>query len=590
MTMTYFERTFDALVERGSTMTTLCLEHGKRFEYQQPVYSAARDIARCSSLPWRWDSAHQVMREIGAYLAKHNEVHDVPVAKRDPARMYELVEEAVHQSSGVMYNIAMVEIAIALCGVRNAGKRWEEMMKRFELPDDDENAWRSLPWRGEPWFTPAHSAMHMPHMSKSRKGMVAFAESPAKLVADRFTITRPGRYLHRFFSHVLSASDIKMWAERFEAMEGGHDLTLRFVEGHDRDEWLRVYRDGPESCMSGKESSEYVAPYAHKHSVLRLAVAEQFGHIVGRAIVREDEKEYVRVYPNPHSDELRMIQRRFTDMLQGAGYKHGNLLSVLLDAIPIKGRRSRYVCPYVDCGTGPYPYGKLVTTEHGTFIEVGERGSALTNTSGEARIDERDDNEGQTQCDDCNEWFDEDDDDIGYHDRMGRYVCTHCLRYGDYVLAFVNRYDQEWINVDRAKYCDDTEEYYDDDETAARHGVYRCEESGDLHCEENLCMTSRGYLHNELCVSLDYDDAEGNGFAHRDDVRKTHNGLTLHADDAVELYDGRITHENDVFHMPGGRAVLLDDVVVVGTDNYGVAILALKGDPVTQQVCLLRAA
>ena len=100
-----------------------------------------------------------------------------------------------------------------------------------------------------------------------------------------------------------------------------------------------------------------------------------------------------------------------------------------------------------------------------------------------------------------------------------------------------------------------TDEHYDDDETAERHGVFRCEHSGDLFHRDNMVETERGWIHDDHAVALDVPDPDGNEYAHEDDVSTT--------------YDGRVIHD--------------DDAVIVGTDNFGVSIVAHKDDAVAMQ-------
>ena len=149
--------------------------------------------------------------------------------------------------------------------------------------------WDRAPWAGEPWFARSAAAtLHSLHIPKDEKnkGLVAFADTTAKLHNDRFTVMRPGRYLTQYFKDTLSEEEIKHWAAQYTALF--EPAALAFIEGNDAAGWERVYDEGPQSCMKGESC---VRVYAHDKSVLRLAYQTQGATIISRCIVREDKKE-----------------------------------------------------------------------------------------------------------------------------------------------------------------------------------------------------------------------------------------------------------------------------------------------------------
>ena len=162
--------------------------------------------------------------------------------------------------------------------------------------------WDSVPWVGMTWWEMSpYKYLHGVHMSTSNPGNIAYAESGVKREAGRYTSTKAGRYLTKYFGDKLDEKQIKLWAEKCAA--SAVPLTLRFIESNNPAGWVEVYHDGPDSCMSG-ESSECVGVYAHDKSVLRLAYVERGeAGILGRCIVREDTtpKQYIRVYPTKPS-------------------------------------------------------------------------------------------------------------------------------------------------------------------------------------------------------------------------------------------------------------------------------------------------
>jgi hypothetical protein len=48
-------------------------------------------------------------------------------------------------------------------------------------------------------------------------------------------------------------------------------------------------------------------------------------------------------------------------------------------------------------------------------------------------------------------------------------------------------------------------------------------------------MTLRGFIHSDYATSIDHEDADGNNYAHTDDVHELSDGTTCHTDDAEEL-------------------------------------------------------
>jgi hypothetical protein len=65
--------------------------------------------------------------------------------------------------------------------------------------------------------------------------------------------------------------------------------------------------------------------------------------------------------------------------------------------------------------------------------------------------------------------------------------------------------------------------------------IYYCEESSEYYHLDDLVMTLRGLIHSDYATSIDHEDADGNEYAHTDDVHELSDGTTCHTDDAKDL-------------------------------------------------------
>ena len=381
--------------------------------------------------------------------------------------------------------------------------------------------WKDVPWCDEPWFKKSpyyylHSA-HQPREPKNQEaGGVAFAESPQKLVLDRFTVMKPGRYLSRFFADKLSEGDIKLWAERYAALFV--PAEVHFVGGSDKHEWQHIYNVGPQSCMKGDSA---VQIYAHDKSVLRLAYIKDGDKVVSRCIVRDDEMEYIRVYPSCDGPEHTALR----EALEARGYTHGTLRGVLLDAVSYEGDSDKYVCPYLDSGNGSSSYTCLASVyrDGKEYLQVCNDGM-----------------DGQTQngyvtdvpsmtCDDCDEGMDE--DDAVWIERHDRHVCQDCAD-NNYEMAIGRRGHESYYRTEDCVRCQTNDEWYAED-YATENGVYQCEVNGDWYKEEDMVTTSRGMVFTDEAVELAVEDSDGNSWAVEADTVTTHDGRVIHKDDAV---------------------------------------------------------
>jgi hypothetical protein len=371
--------------------------------------------------------------------------------------------------------------------------------------------------------------LHHLHWSKKFPGQVAYAESYDKLVADRWTTCKPGRYLMKYFADILNENEIRVTVEHMSAATLPSEL--HYVESNDPAGWVNVYANGPQSCMHGEDC---VRVYAHEKSVLRLAYLSQNGNVVARCIVREDTKEWIRCYPNTDSEENQRWHTLMKNHVTNAGYTYGNLRGVLLKAVKLgRSYEDRYVCPYIDSGNGDYLHADLEYVDGCEYLRLGDYGGEATNTGGYVEL-----NDGREECTDCNSMCDP--DEMCYIESHGS-ICQCCAR-DNYTMAYGRRYE-ELIPNDEVVYCESDGCSYQRD-YAHYHDVHECMVRNEWYNASDLCSTKGGYVHVDECASLGVDDDEGNSFAASGDVTETHDGRVIRKDESC-VWFGKVCHKDD---------------------------------------------
>ncbi len=141
------------------------------------------------------------------------------------------------------------------------------------------------PWSGEWWATTEVTRYHFARLvgRKNKREVGFFTGGRDKLIQ-----MRPGRYLKKFYSHVLSAAQVKGWVDDVELL----DVKLHFASSPA--EIARVYENGPSSCMSGSFPKEVMHPAA-VYGAGDLAVAYIKGNkkITARVLCWPDKKVYL---------------------------------------------------------------------------------------------------------------------------------------------------------------------------------------------------------------------------------------------------------------------------------------------------------
>ena len=426
---------------------------------------------------------------------------------------FELFAKVARESSEIMKK-ACPAIVEAVDNFRS--DTWERVPERFlEKLRSVSVGYR---WDQAQW-------LHNVHISTEDPRKIAYYPSFRHMLEKREVRTTVGKYLKTYESYYeLAESEIKMLSDLFNALvTGGEKYQLKFIEHDDAAGWRRIYSTGPQSCMKGEEVVEL---YAHKDSVLRLAYLDSFGDIVARCIVREDEqKGWLRCYPEPGSYDAGTYLK---DALAAAGYESRTNLNGVLIRTESLGDDS-YKCPYIDHGNGGKQQADLVGIDGKLFLELGTGGYDCTNTDGTANFT----GGCECECDRCGSRVDE--DYTYYVEDEGR-VCDSCIE-NYYVYAYINSTGhQEYIRTENAEQCSSDGEWY----TAyamSRRDIYWCDATDRYWHIDDLVSTSRGMTHVDYVVYLDHEDADGNSYAHIDDIVMLTDGNKCHEDDAERLQE-----------------------------------------------------
>jgi hypothetical protein len=376
-------------------------------------------------------------------------------------------------------------------------------------------------------------SLHNVHYSLMSPMLIAYYPNLDHFRQGREVRTKLGKYLTQFKEEIqLNDLEIKSITEahtaRVQAQQG---WEVRFIESTDGTGWVNIYGQGERfnSCMT---NSKAVQVYAHEKSVLKLAYMLEGGSVIARAIVRtqnnwddtgDASKGYIRVYPDPngHAEGRFML-----DTLKNLGYeKQTNLNGCLLTAIQHADDDDVFMSPYIDYGNGGNQTGEPENIDGKTYIVIGNGEYDLANTGGWTS------NVETWNCDECGDEVDE--DDIEYVEDADRHVCNDCLS-NDYTYVYGRNGDQYYVHHDNAIYASD--EYYDSN-YLSENDIYPCEASDEYYHIDDLVNTSMGFIHESYAKRLDYEDSEGNNYAHEDDIHELSNGKLCHSNDAEELQE-----------------------------------------------------
>lgn len=349
---------------------------------------------------------------------------------------------------------------------------------------------------------PTAALMEFPHLATkdSNAGLLAYTQSSVAGHLDRQQVIKPGRWLRRWLPET-SDEDIKQMA----ALCAG-ECKIAFKMSTDKDDFVRVYAEGPDSCMGYKLNEDYIPKswgrtrsngqlthpatvYAHPDNDIAIAWLETGNGVIGaRTLVNTADKHWVRIYK---SDRVGHAAGKLEDWLRSEGYTYNGETLRGQKLLKIKTDLGHYVCPYIDNGgycvtvdddcllVGAHSHiGQLLDTNHETGCTCGEP-----------------EPEYDWTCDDCGEGMS--DDDPSYEGLHGGCYCEGCI----------STMEPVYHN------STDMDVYVDDPENQSR--VYRTDHyTGD--CNGCSWIYFRNGLPND-CVLLDSSRYDGDCVALRDD-------------------------------------------------------------------------
>lgn len=322
-------------------------------------------------------------------------------------------------------------------------------------------------------------APHLPMPSEKFPGKISYYQDANKRSRGIRTAVKPGRYLAKYFSDILTQDEIQRYAIEFETVFAPAELKIT----QDANEIETVYRNGPRSCMSFSDGS--FAGHCHPARVyagpdLAVAYLGDLDAPSARAVVWPDKKIYSRVYGDIE---------RLSDTLEKKEYSKGYLYGARIQKIPVPTRDS-YIMPYVD--------GVDSANDDGDYLVLGPGRLTAQNTSGLA-----DPHSHGSCCYKCEQWCD--DNDL-FPTMEGNLVCAPCIG-ENYVMC--EDYE-EYVYRDHAYALGDGDGYisgrayeqgnyfrcaYDE---LIYPGRYRISDNhGDTYHEDNI---------NRVCWYCNYSD------------------------------------------------------------------------------------
>ncbi len=318
------------------------------------------------------------------------------------------------------------------------------------------------------------NADHFLHCSTDQPGMIAYTPSDDYGKQDRQIRSKFGKYLRANFGDQLSDPVI---ADIANTLRGNMDQSIKLLIAETADDIAQVYVDGPESCMDGDHFS-HIGDHptrVYGSSDTACAYIMRGDNITGRAIIRHDTKEWIRLYGD---------EENLRDALQENGYSAGGDLSGC-KLLKIENGSGDFIFPYLDgVTTGVDDHG-----DHFIVTNCGEY-------DGETQYGTLEDSNRQS-CDDCGGRHH--DDDMHYLEFCERSVCNSCIE-SNYTFAYIGKYQE---------YVSDCESVYE------HNGEYYTSDGCDYH---NLIIID--------CEAYDLDDCV-----------ETIDGEMIHCDDAIACQD-----------------------------------------------------
>jgi hypothetical protein len=362
---------------------------------------------------------------------------------------------------------------------------WREC-RRFANGEYKPPLWNDAAWWG---FNSKLRERHFAHVSKDDPSKLAYTPSERHGREDRQVKTRPGKYLNRYFSSVLSPDAIRDIATEW----GSKAETLVFRLADTAEDIETVYRNGPESCMGkGHEFNTPVYP-ASVYAAGDLAVAYlgPIGDATARVIVWPEKKVWTS--GTMYGDCVRL-----KEALRLAGYACGSVSGARIKRVESNGS---IVTPYLsDYKATEHCSDTLLLTDSGGMYRC-DSTSGWSNLAypcahcGEGCAeDETREVAGETWCECCYNnhasWCDSceccyNSDDGGTCVDNEHHWCDDCVRRHATECDHCNEYtaDRNVVEVGRESWC---QSCWEDKGTICE----QCQKMVD--CDNTRCVSNNG--------------------------------------------------------------------------------------------------
>ena len=305
-----------------------------------------------------------------------------------------------------------------------------------------------------------------PHFTRvnNATGLISFYENLEAMIKDKRTETRPGRFFSRLFVDMNGEKPSNCVTKRFSEEVKTYATRYKLIFAHSSDEIRKVFRKGPDSCMSHSNLAYRV--YCEDGKIRKLHTVAVYqspdielaymvdtmreNKILGRCLIdrrNPDERWSSIVYGEVHV---------MNSLLKEVGIKNkGNGLNgCRIRRLELEGRDGVCLMPYIDYADEC----ERRTDEEGDWFVIGDGYTECNNTNGLTSEGDREDDEYYQTCENCEERYS--DDDVGFFDiyspltmaiSHSDYLCDDC-RYENYIRSgdhtnFSALYEQSNVDV-----------------------------------------------------------------------------------------------------------------------------------------------
>lgn len=366
---------------------------------------------------------------------------------------------------------------------------------------------------------------------------IAYYRTEQKIVAHaedsednkHLTATTVQKYLARHWPHIPSDQINKL----AQTLQYGYGIADTM------DEMLHIIRvSTAKSCMSNggewKDSEHPYNVYAPEYG-WKLAYAIQGGEYVGRALINDTDKTFVRTYGQKDNHP------GLHQWLLEKGYTYERKWAEGLKFAKVENSEGQILAPFLDPG-----YDRI---EHGNCRRVTDAGSYfIRDNCGEHTWNDTTGllEDGNYEiCEDCGGRFHEDDTySVGrFEDR----VCEHCLN-ANYIYVYGRHGDQYYVRHEDVVYVNGAD-YHED--YLSDNGIVYCKNGEYASEDDAIYVEDGGEWYHPDQVSRSQNDAGDICYVNHEWIKVDDCRWCIYreewilADDAREVAEGDYVHVND---------------------------------------------